>query len=177
VREAVDLADRERLWAGRKGAISAIGRLVPNYYVLDGVVPRTKLPQAMKQVMALAERYGFRCANMFHAGDGNLHPTVMFDPTVPGAAARVLELGGEIMRVCVNAGGSVTGEHGIGLEKRSYMEWIFSASDLDAMGRVRVAFGGEDRFNPCKLLPTGRGCGNAHAGEAMRHVATPGVYV
>ena len=177
IRVADTEAEREALWEGRKSAIGAIGAVSPNFYLLDGVVPRTRLPEVMRGVVELADRAGFRCGNVFHAGDGNLHPNIMFDELVPGASARVLELGGEIMRLCVDAGGSITGEHGVGFEKRSYMEWIFSPADLDAMGRVRLAFGGDGLFNPCKILPTGRGCGQAHAAELQRHLATPGVYV
>ncbi|MPZ98139.1 MAG: FAD-binding protein [Dehalococcoidia bacterium] len=177
VRTAESAPERERLWEGRKAGIGAVGAASPAFYLLDGVVPRTKLPQTMQAVQEASARYGLRCANIFHAGDGNLHPTVMFDPDDPDAVRRVLELGGEIMRLCVQAGGSLTGEHGIGLEKRSYMEWIFSPEDLDAMGRVRAAFGGEERFNPCKVLPSGHGCGTGHATEIRHHLATPGVYV
>ena len=176
LRTADDPAERERLWEGRKAGIGAIGAISPNFYLLDGVVPRTKLPEVMRGVLELSARYGFRCANIFHAGDGNLHPNIMFDERDEGATERVLELGGEIMRLCIDAGGTITGEHGIGLEKRSYMEWIFSPDDLQAMERVRLAFGSGELFNPCKILPTGRGCGQAHASEIRRHLATPGVY-
>ena len=175
VREAVDSADRERLWAGRKGAISALGQLAPNYYVLDGVVPRTRLPEVMEQVSAIGERYGFLIANVFHAGDGNLHPNLLFDERVPGETARVLDAGEEIMRVCVEAGGSVTGEHGIGLEKRDFMPWIFSEADLEAMSRLKVAFGAGESFNPCKAFPTSKGCGEVHSG-AVKQLG-PGAYV
>ena len=177
LRVAESAAEREGLWEGRKGGIGAIGASSPNFYILDGVVPRTKLPEVMARVNALSAEYGFRCANIFHAGDGNLHPNIMFNELDPGATERVLELGGEIMRVCVEAGGSITGEHGIGLEKRSYMEWVFGEADLDAMERLRVAFGADDRFNPCKVLPTGHGCASGHAAELRRHLAAPGVYV
>ncbi len=177
VRTAESDAERERLWEGRKGGIGAIGAISPNFYILDGVVPRTRLPEVMREVLRLSDAAGFKCGNIFHAGDGNLHPNIMFDELVPGAVAAVLDLGGAIMRVCVDAGGSITGEHGIGLEKRSYMEWIFSPADLDAMQHVRTAFGTGDRFNPCKVLPTGRGCGHAHAAELLRHLDTPGVYL
>ena len=125
VRVAESEQERERLWEGRKAGIGAIGAISPNFYLLDGVVPRTKLPEVMRGVLELSERYGFRCGNIFHAGDGNLHPNIMFDELEPGATEKVLDLGGEIMRLCVDAGGSITGEHGVGLEKRSYMEWIF----------------------------------------------------
>ena len=164
IREASDPVARERLWAGRKAAISALGRLAPNYYVLDGVVPRTKLPQVMRQVMAVGERYGFPIANVFHAGDGNLHPNILFDERRPGETTRVLAAGEEIMRACVDAGGSITGEHGVGLEKRDYLGWIFTDADLRAMQSLKTAFGAGERFNPCKAFPTTKGCGEVHAG-------------
>ncbi len=151
--------DRERLWAGRKGALGALGRLAPSYYILDGVVPRTKLPAVLQGVYEACDRFGFRVANVFHAGDGNLHPNVMFDERVPGATQRVLDLGEEIMRLCVDAGGSITGEHGVGYEKRNYMSWIFSADDLEVMARLKLAFGASDGFNPGKIFPTSKGCG------------------
>ena len=162
VREASDPIARERLWAGRKGAISAIGRVSPNYYVLDGVVPRTKLPEVMKRVSEVSERSGLRIANVFHAGDGNLHPNILFDERNPGETDRVLAAGEEIMRACVDAGGTVTGEHGIGLEKRDFMPWIFTEADMAAMHRLKAAFGAGERFNPCKAFPTSKGCGEIH---------------
>ncbi len=151
--------ERERLWAGRKGALGALGRLAPSYYILDGVVPRTRLPQVLDGVYEACDRAGFRVANVFHAGDGNLHPNVLFDERVPGATARVLELGEEIMRLCVDAGGSITGEHGVGYEKRNYMSWIFSDDDMTVMSRLKLAFGAGDMFNPGKVFPTTKGCG------------------
>ncbi len=184
VRTAREEAERERLWEGRKAGIGALGALSPNFYLHDGVVPRTKLPEVMRGVLALSERYGFRCANIFHAGDGNLHPNIMFDELEPGASARVLELGGEILRLCVDVGGSITGEHGVGLEKRSYIEWIFDPPDLDAMAGVRAAFdpvaGEAWRFNPCKVLPVSHGCAQGHAAEAgaaLRLAQAPGIYL
>ena len=167
VRVATTAAERERLWEARKVGIGAIGAASPAFYLLDGVVPRTKLPAVMAGVMETSERYGFRVANIFHAGDGNLHPNLMFDPDEPGASERVLECAEKIMRLCVDAGGAVTGEHGIGLEKRSYMEWIYSPADLAAMHAVRLAFGGAERFNPCKVLPGGHGCASGHGAEAL----------
>jgi len=157
VRLAEEAAERERLWAGRKGSISALGRLAPNYYVLDGTVPRSKLPQVLRQVNEVGRRYGFRIANVFHAGDGNLHPNILFDEREPGVVERVLDAGREIMRLCVEAGGTITGEHGIGLEKRSYMPWIFSEVDMAAMTRLKAAFRVGELFNPCKLFPTAEG--------------------
>jgi glycolate oxidase len=168
VREAVDPAERERLWAGRKAAISAIGRIVPNYYVLDGVVPRTKLPEVMALVGQIGEKHGFPIANVFHAGDGNLHPCVLFDERIPGAAQRVLDCGEEIMRACVDAGGTITGEHGVGLEKRNFMPWIFNEGDMEAMGRLKQVFGANERFNPCKAFPTSKGCGEIHSGALQK---------
>ena len=150
--------DREKLWAARKGAFGALGRLAPNYYILDGVVPRTKLSEVLVRVGDICDRYGFRLANVFHAGDGNLHPCVAFDERVPGESERVLEAGAEIMEVCVDVGGSITGEHGVGLEKMKFMSLIFSPDDLAAMEKVKEAFGVTEAFNPCKILPGGAGC-------------------
>ncbi len=174
VREAEDAANRAQLWAGRKGSISALGRLAPNYYVLDGVVPRTKVPEVLRSVYTICERYGFPVANVFHAGDGNLHPNILFDERTPGATARVLEAGAEIMRLCVDAGGSITGEHGVGAEKRSFMEWIFSAADIDAMAKVKAAFGSNELYNPCKIFPTGKGCGEVSQSQVQRVMAQVG---
>jgi glycolate oxidase len=159
VRIGLSPHDRERLWAGRKAALGALGRLTPSYYILDGVVPRTRLPSVLSGVYAACNRYGFRVANVFHAGDGNLHPNVMFDERVEGATGRVLELGEEIMRLCVDAGGSITGEHGVGYEKRNYMAWIFSEDDMDMMARLKLAFRTNEGFNPGKVFPTSKGCG------------------
>ncbi|MSQ32992.1 MAG: FAD-binding protein [Dehalococcoidia bacterium] len=151
-------AERERLWAGRKGAIGALGRLAPNYYILDGVVPRTKLPEVLRRVGEIGAKHGFAIANVFHAGDGNLHPNVLFDERVPGATERVLQVGAEIMRLCVEAGGTLTGEHGIGVEKQEYMSWLFTEADLAAMGKLRRAFGAEQLFNPGKVFPNAKRC-------------------
>ncbi len=159
IRIGLSPEDRERLWAGRKGALGALGRLAPSFYILDGVVPRTRLPDVLRGVYEACDRYGFRVANVFHAGDGNLHPNVMFDEREPGVTDRVLELGEEILRLCVDAGGSITGEHGIGYEKRNYMSWIFSDDDMAAMTRLKVAFEAETGFNPGKIFPTSKGCG------------------
>ena len=159
LRIGFSLEDRERLWAGRKGALGALGRLAPSYYILDGVVPRTKLPAVLRGVYEACDSFGFQVANVFHAGDGNLHPNVMFDERVPGATQRVLDLGEVIMRLCVEAGGTITGEHGVGYEKRNYMSWIFSEDDLEVMARVKLAFGATDSFNPGKIFPSSKGCG------------------
>jgi glycolate oxidase len=159
VRLAKDEADRQLLWKGRKGAFGALGTLAPNYYVQDGVVPRGRLPEIMKQVAQISERYGLRIANVFHAGDGNLHPNILFDIRKPGELDRVIEAGTEILKACVEMGGSITGEHGIGLEKKAYIGLLFNTEDLDAMKRVRRAFDPNSRFNPAKLFPTPVTCG------------------
>ena len=178
VQVAIAQEDRERLWIGRKGALGALGRLAPSYYILDGVVPRTKLPEVLDGVYAACERYGMPVANVFHAGDGNLHPNVLFDERVPGVTERVLELGEEIMRLCVDAGGSITGEHGVGLEKRDYMSWIFSEDDLEVMSRLKRAFGAGDGFNPGKMFPTSKGCGEVTSRmKAAIAKVGPGAYV
>ena len=159
VRIAVEQADRDRLWAGRKTSISALGRLYPNYYVLDGVVPRTKLVEVLRQTYSISAAYGLAVANVFHAGDGNLHPNLLFDERIAGTKERVLAAGAEIMRACVDAGGSITGEHGVGLEKRDFLGWIFDAGDLAAMSRLKAAFNAGENYNPCKAFPTHKGCG------------------
>jgi len=177
VRLASTQRERELLWKGRKGAIPSLGRLAPNYYILDGVVPRSKLVDVMAVVSEVSERYGLPIANVFHAGDGNLHPLVLFDERVPGATARVLDAGAEIMKACVEAGGGLSGEHGIGAEKRMFMPWLYSETDMENMERLRVVFGNSGQFNPCKLLPTGTGCGEmAHQAAAVR-AAGPDAYV
>ena len=159
VRIGISAEDRERLWAGRKGALGALGRLAPSYYILDGVVPRTKLPAVLRGVYEACDSFGFTVANVFHAGDGNLHPNILFDERVEGASRRVLDLGEVIMRLCVEAGGTITGEHGVGYEKRNYMSWIFSEDDLEVMARVKAAFGAGEGFNPGKVFPSSKGCG------------------
>ncbi len=161
VRQAQSEQERQALWKGRKGAFGAMGTLAPNYYVMDGVVPRGRLPHIMREVEQIAQRYGVRIANVFHAGDGNLHPNILFDLRVPGALDNVLAASADILRACVAAGGSLTGEHGIGLEKKAYMGWLFTPEDLEAMARLRRAFDPEGRFNPAKVFPTPVSCGEA----------------
>lgn len=177
VREAMEPASRELLWRGRKGAIGALGQLAPNYYILDGVVPRSRLVETMTRVGEIGTAYGLAVANVFHAGDGNLHPCILFDERDAGATERVLEAGAEVMRACVDAGGTLTGEHGIGYEKRSFMSWLYSETDIENMQRLRAPFGSTGQFNPCKLLPTGTGCGEmAHQTHALQ-AAGPEAYV
>jgi len=170
IRTATEESEREKLWAGRKGAIGALGRIEPNYYLLDGVVPRTKLPDVLDEVYRIAERYGLPVANVFHAGDGNLHPCLLFDERDPGVTERVLDAGAEIMRVCVDAGGAISGEHGVGAEKRSFLPWIFTDDDMAAMKGLRAAFGADDDFNPCKIFPGGHGCGEGQIGFQQRQI-------
>jgi glycolate oxidase len=169
--------ERELLWRGRKGAIGALGSLMPNYYILDGVVPRSKLVEVMDGVTSVGEQYGFAIANVFHAGDGNLHPCILFDERVAGAKERVLEAGAAVMKLCVDAGGALTGEHGIGFEKQRFMPWLYSELDLENMARVRDVFGNAGQFNPCKILPGGTGCGEMASQAAAMRAAGPDAYV
>jgi glycolate oxidase len=158
VRLAKNEAERAALWAGRKGAFAAIGRLTPDYYTVDGVVPRTKLPATLARIQEISRESGFRIANVFHAGDGNLHPLIMWDADVAGAEERVIDAGAEIMRVCAAAGGSLSGEHGIGLEKKDLMPLIFSQDDVTQMLRVKQAFDPSGLCNPGKMFPTAGRC-------------------
>jgi glycolate oxidase len=159
VRAAKDDAERQLLWKGRKGAFGAMGALAPNYYVQDGVVPRSKLTEMMQRVSEISKQYNLRIANVFHAGDGNLHPNILFDMRTPGELDRVIEAGAATLRACIEFGGSITGEHGIGLEKKAYIGLLFNEADLGAMSRVRRAFDPDGRFNPAKLFPTPISCG------------------
>jgi glycolate oxidase subunit GlcD len=159
VKPAQDEAERQRLWKGRKGAFGAMGTLAPNYYVQDGVVPRSKLPEMMRRVAAISQHFNLRIANVFHAGDGNLHPNILFDMRAPGELDRVIEAGAATLRACIELGGSITGEHGVGLEKKAYIGLLFNEVDLEAMARLRRAFDPDGRFNPAKLFPTPARCG------------------
>jgi glycolate oxidase len=158
VRLAKDEAERAALWAGRKGAFAAIGRLTPDYYTVDGVVPRTKLPATLARIQEISRESGFRIANVFHAGDGNLHPLIMWDADVAGAEEQVIDAGAEIMRVCAAAGGSLSGEHGIGMEKKDLMPLIFSQADMAQMQRIKDAFDPHGLCNPGKMFPTAGRC-------------------
>ena len=153
VRAAADAAERELLWAGRKGAIGALGRIKPNYYLHDGVVPRTRLPQVLSQVSEIGEHYKLPVANVFHAGDGNLHPNILFDMRDKGVMEQVEKAGEEMLRAVVELGGTLSGEHGIGIEKNAFMPWIFGVDDLDAMLRVKRVLDPEGRLNPGKIFP------------------------
>jgi len=160
VRVAADEAERALLWKGRKSAFGAIARIAPNYYLHDAVVPRTRLVEVMAAVYEIAERYDLVMMNVFHAGDGNLHPLIVFDRRADGVLERVMAAGEEIINACVAAGGVLSGEHGIGLEKRDYMPLIFSPDDLDAQARLREAFDPDGVANPEKVLPAGSRCGD-----------------
>jgi glycolate oxidase len=156
---AKDADERLKLWKGRKAAFAAAGKLSPNYFVQDGVIPRTQLAYVLKEIEALSDKFGYRIANVFHAGDGNLHPLILYDESIPGSFERVEMLGGEILKLCVNVGGSISGEHGIGADKRCYMSEMFSVADLDTMQWVRHAFNPKELANPGKIFPTPRTCG------------------
>jgi glycolate oxidase len=159
VRVARDEVERALFWRTRKAAFPAMGRLSPNYFVQDGVIPRTMLPAVLSRIDALAGEYGMTVANVFHAGDGNLHPLVCYDATVPGEAARAEELSGLIIDACLDAGGSITGEHGVGVDKRKHMPKMFDEPSLGAFQRLRCAFDPAGLANPGKVMPTPRLCG------------------
>ncbi len=167
-RIAVDLAERLNLWKGRKAAFAAMGQRAPNYYVQDGVIPRTKLQYVLRRIEELSKIHGYPIANVFHAGDGNLHPLILYDGRVAGELEKVEVLGGEILKLCVEVGGSISGEHGIGAEKRCYMSDMFTPADLETMQWVRVVFDPKTLANPTKLFPTPRTCGeSARSGIAQ----------
>jgi len=162
-RYARDEAERKKLWAARKGAFGAIGRIKPDSMIQDAVVPRSRLPQVLNAAYDIAARYQLRIANVFHAGDGNLHPLICFDSRFPEEVRRVKEAGRELMEVCVAAGGTITGEHGVGLDKRELLPLVFSDADMNAMLSVRAAFDPLGLCNPGKIVPMLRGCGEAKA--------------
>src|SRR5499426_956945 len=163
---ARDEAERQALWRGRKSAFGAYGRVSPAYMVMDGVIPRTKLPYVLRRVSEVVAAHGLRVGNVFHAGDGNLHPNILYDPRIPGEEERVVAAGGHILKVCAEVGGSISGEHGIGLEKIDYMHFIFSEADLACMQRVKDAFNPAGLCNPGKMFPTNKAC--VEVGPAYR---------
>jgi len=158
---AIDPDTRAKLWKGRKAAFAAAGHVSPDYYVQDGVIPRTRLAEVLKEIEALSERSGYKIANVFHAGDGNLHPLVLYDNSIPGELEAVEAVGGEILKLCVQAGGSISGEHGIGADKRCYMPQMFNEVDLETMIWVNRALNPKGLANPGKIFPTPRTCGEA----------------
>jgi glycolate oxidase len=159
IREASDAAERAAIWTGRKSAFAAVGRISPAYIVQDGVVPRTALSQVLDRIGELSESSGIRVANVFHAGDGNLHPLVLFDDARPGAEQAAEEVSGAILDLCISHGGSITGEHGVGVDKSRYMPKMFGPADLDTMQLLRCAFDPAGLCNPGKVFPTPRLCG------------------
>jgi glycolate oxidase len=160
IRAPKDEAERELAWKGRKAAFAAMGRISPNYYVQDGVIPRKEIAPVLREIAALGARAGLRIANVFHAGDGNLHPLILYDARIPGEEAKAEHVGGEILRVCLRYGGSITGEHGVGHDKACYLGEQFSTDDLATMMAVRTAFDPDRCFNPEKVFPTPRLCGD-----------------
>jgi len=168
IRVAQSEAERILVWKGRKSAFAAVGRISPNYIVQDGVIPRTALPQIMSEIDRLSQENGLRVANVFHAGDGNLHPLVLYDRRIPGQEEAALALSYKILELCIAAGGSITGEHGVGEEKKSMMSKMFAEPDLETMHRVRCAFDPFQLSNPTKVFPTPRLCGEA-PGEYVPH--------
>ena len=158
VRLAQDDAERDKLWLGRKSAFGAVSQMAPDYYLHDTVVPRTKLVEVMKEIYAIAEKHDITMMNVFHAGDGNLHPLMAFDKSEPGVFEKVVAAAEELVEVCVSNGGALSGEHGVGMEKRDLMPLMFTEADLDAQARIRAAFDPDDQFNPGKVLPTGARC-------------------
>jgi glycolate oxidase len=168
VRIAHDEAERELIWRTRKAAFAAMGRIAPNYYVQDSVIPRTRLAEVLGTIDDLAKEHDLQVANVFHAGDGNLHPLVCYDGARPGEAERAEELAGLIVKACVDAGGSITGEHGVGVDKKRYMPSMFDEPDLATFQRLRCAFDPDGRANPGKVMPTPRLCGEV-PGPYRRH--------
>ncbi len=162
--------ERLRFWAGRKAAFPAVGRISPDYYCMDGTIPRKRLPDILKGIRSLSEKYGLSVANVFHAGDGNLHPLILYDANTPGELERTEELGAEILKMCVELGGVLTGEHGVGVEKRDLMGTMFTEEDLKQQQRVKCAFDPESLLNPGKVFPTLHRCAelgrvHVHRGE------------
>jgi len=169
IRVAQSDVERALVWKGRKAAFAAMGRISPNYIVQDGVIPRTALPQVMTEIDRLSKEAGVRVANVFHAGDGNLHPLVLYDRRIEGQEAAAEALSYKILEICIAAGGSITGEHGVGEDKKRAMSKMFSEPDLDTMQRVRCAFDPLQLSNPTKLFPTPRLCGE----KPGKYVAHP----
>ena len=157
-RVARSAEERDLLWKGRKNAFGAIGRVSPTYYVQDGVVPRTRIAETLRHIGTVGRACGLTISNIFHAGDGNMHPIILFNARVPGEFQKAVRAGEDILRYCVSVGGSITGEHGVGMEKMSLMPDLFSQESLDMMRKLKEMFDPDQRFNPGKVLPTGKGC-------------------
>jgi glycolate oxidase len=170
VLEAATAAEREALWKCRKMSVGSVGRLSPSYLIQDGVVPRTRLPHILRRIAEVAAKHGVRIVNVAHAGDGNVHPILLFDETAPGSVERALAAGRELLAECIACGGSVTAEHGIGVEKLEFMERLFGPADLAAMQRVRRAFDPQGLMNPGKLLPEDERCEPIMGDESSRRI-------
>ena len=166
-----DPLKRERIWKARKGAFGAMGRLSPDIMIQDAVVPRSRLPEVLDRVQSIASKYELTVANVFHAGDGNLHPLIPFDSSDPAAVQRVKNAGREMMRICIDVGGAITGEHGVGIDKIDYLGLTYSSEDLKAMLQVRAAFDPLGLCNPGKAVPVLRGCGEARAVASKNSLA------
>ena len=164
-----DDAERALFWKGRRSAFAAVGRISPDYIVQDGVIPRTALPEVLRRIAALSAGSGVRVANVFHAGDGNLHPLVLFDEAVPGEAEEAENVSGAILDLCIEHGGSITGEHGVGMDKSKYMPRMYNDEDLDTMQLVRCAFDPQSISNPGKIFPTPRLCGEVPGRKKGAH--------
>ncbi len=158
VRVAQNDEERARLWLGRKGAFGAMGRLAPDMITMDAVIPRTRLPEVLVAIDRMSEQYGLDVANVFHAGDGNLHPLILFDSRYPEQVEKIFNMNEDIMKLCVEVGGSLSGEHGIGYEKKDFMPLVYNDADLQTMLRVKRVFNPESLLNPEKIFPTHRGC-------------------
>jgi len=170
VRISQNEAERLAFWAGRKAAFPAVGRISPDYYCMDGTIPRAKLAMVLQRIRDMSAKYGLRVANVFHAGDGNLHPLILYDANQPGELERAEEFGAEILKLCVEVGGVLTGEHGVGVEKRDLMPAMFSEADLAQQQRLKCAFDGKGLLNPGKVFPTLHRCAelgrmHVHAGK------------
>jgi glycolate oxidase len=175
VRRAQTAEERGLIWKGRKAAFAAMGRISPNYIVQDGVIPRTALPDVLEEITQMADAVKLRVANVFHAGDGNLHPLVLYDKAVPDQEEIALDLSYRILRLCVDRGGSITGEHGVGKEKQESMGYMFSEPDLDTMQRVRIAFDPQNLSNPDKVFPRTKLCGEKTGPYTPHPLETAGV--
>jgi glycolate oxidase len=175
IRIAQNDEERALMWKGRKSAFAAMGRIARDYYVQDGVIPRTALPEVLRKIAALAAAQGLRVANVFHAGDGNLHPLVLYDASIAGQAEQAEKLSGDILRACLEHGGSITGEHGVGYDKKRYMPEMFTTTDLDTMQLLRCAFDPEHLCNPGKVFPTPRLCGEVPGPYRMHPLEKAGL--
>jgi glycolate oxidase len=173
VRVARDASERDLLWKGRKNAFGAVGQISPTYYTQDGVIPRTKLSVTLRRIDEIGKKYGFEIGNIFHAGDGNLHPLIPFDARKQGQLQNAIRAADEIIELCISLGGAITGEHGVGMEKDRLMPLLFSEAELDLMRRVRDAFNPAGLLNPGKIFPTTKGCGEIYVRPSPPASATP----